>query len=97
LRAGYEVEPQTIPGGLAISTASNSRHRVLKGGKILFGRVAVIGCIVRNLSDTGACMQVDTPIGIPDAFNLSISAEPSVKACRVVWRKEKQIGVAFQQ
>lgn len=70
------------------------RHRVLKAGTIEFGGGA-IDCVVRNLSDTGAALEVSSPVGIPDRFTLVIAQEHVSRPCRVMWRKEKRIGVAF--
>jgi hypothetical protein len=74
-----------------------SRHRTYKAARIAFrGGRAVITCLVRNLSDTGACLSVDSPLDIPDSFNLVFdSGEPS-RMSRVIWRKKTQIGIAFQ-
>ncbi|MHC4045119.1 PilZ domain-containing protein [Bradyrhizobium sp. 23AC] len=71
-----------------------ARHRVLKAGTIEFGGGA-IDCTVRNLSDTGAALDVTSPVGIPDHFTLFVQAEGKHLACTVVWRKEKRIGVRF--
>ena len=68
------------------------RHRVLKGAKIEFGGSA-IDCTIRNLSDTGAALDVTSPVGIPTDFTLV--AEGIRRPCRVVWRKEKRIGITF--
>jgi hypothetical protein len=47
------------------------RHRVLKGVQIVFkGHEAAIDCVVRNLSNGGACLNVESSIGIPDSFDL---------------------------
>ncbi len=73
-----------------------ARRRVLKAGKIAFNQAGIIDCTVRNISETGACLQVASPLGIPESFNLILNGEPAPKPCRVVWRKEKQIGVEFQ-
>ena len=70
------------------------RHRVLKGAKIEFGGGA-IDCTIRNLSDTGAALDVSSPVGIPAEFTLV--AEGVHRPCRVVWRKEKRIGVTFDK
>ena len=71
------------------------RHRVLKGAQIVFkGREAVIDCVVLNLSDMGACLKVESPIGIPDSFDLVFDNAP-IRCCRVTWRKATQIGVEF--
>jgi PilZ domain len=71
-----------------------SRHRVLKAGTIEFGGGA-IDCTVRNFSETGAALDVTSPVGIPEHFTLVISADASHLPCQVVWRKEKRIGVKF--
>ena len=71
-----------------------ARHRVLKAGKIEFGGGA-IDCTVRNLSSTGAALDVTSPLGIPAQFTLV--ADGQHLPCRVVWRKEKRIGIAFDQ
>ncbi|QQO14392.1 PilZ domain-containing protein [Bradyrhizobium diazoefficiens] len=71
-----------------------TRHRVLKAGTIEFGGGA-IDCTVRNFSDTGAALDVTSPVGIPERFTLFIQAEGRQLSCTVVWRKEKRIGVRF--
>ena len=45
------------------------RQRVLKGGTIEFGGGA-IDCTIRNLSNTGAALDIDSPVGLPDHFIL---------------------------
>lgn len=71
------------------------RRRVLKAGIINFGGGSV-SCTVRNLSDTGAAIEVESPIGIPATFDLVIvEAERTRRHCRVVWQHQKRIGVAF--
>ncbi|MBR0716360.1 PilZ domain-containing protein [Bradyrhizobium liaoningense] len=71
-----------------------SRHRVLKAGTIEFGGGA-IDCTIRNYSEAGAALDVTSPIGIPDRFTLFVPADGKHLPCRVVWRKEKRIGVKF--
>jgi len=71
-----------------------ARHRALKAGTIEFGGGA-IDCTVRNFSDTGAALDVTSPVGIPERFTLFIPADGTHLACTVVWRKEKRIGVRF--
>jgi len=71
-----------------------ARHRALKAATIEFGG-GVIDCMVRNVSDVGAALDVSTLIGIPAHFTLVLAADGLHKPCHVVWRKEKRIGVAF--
>lgn len=70
------------------------RHRVLKGARIQFGG-ASIDCTVRNISETGAALDVQSPLGIPTEFTLV--TETDRRPCRVVWRKEKRIGIIFEK
>ena len=70
------------------------RHRVLKAGTIEFGGGA-ISCTVRNMSEAGAALDVISPVGIPEQFNLVLDADHSSHRCNIVWRKEKRIGVTF--
>ena len=73
------------------------RHRTLKAGQIVFNdRFSVISCTVRNLSDAGACLQVETSVGIPDCFDLTIEPNGWSRTCDVAWRSEHRIGVAFR-
>lgn len=71
------------------------RHRTLKGGSIAFNTGARIDCRVRNLSPLGACLEVETSIGVPDKFVLVIDSEHARYDCRVVWREPKRLGVEF--
>jgi len=72
-----------------------ARHRTLKAARITFqGHGAAIDCLVRNLSDGGACLKVESPIGIPNTFDLVFDSG-SIHRCRVTWRKATQIGVGF--
>jgi hypothetical protein len=70
------------------------RHRVLKTGHIAFSeKVPKLECTVRNLSDSGACLQISTTIGMPGHFDLTVDGERH--SCRIVWRTETRLGVAF--
>jgi hypothetical protein len=51
---------------------------------------------VRNISDSGAALDVTTVLWFPDRFTLEIESDGFSKPCHIVWRKEKRIGVAFE-
>jgi hypothetical protein len=46
------------------------RLRTLKGGSVLFGVASAIDCVIRNMSETGAQLAVESPVGVPDEFTL---------------------------
>jgi PilZ domain len=71
------------------------RQRVLKAGTIAFNGSA-IDCVVRNISATGAALEVENQIGIPLSFRLIIAAENFSEHCRVLWRRERRLGVVFE-
>lgn len=69
-------------------------QNAMKAGTILFGGSG-IDCLVRNMSGGGANLEVESQMGIPSSFDLVIQAEHSNHHCKVVWRKARRIGVAF--
>jgi hypothetical protein len=72
----------------------SSRRRILKAGTIQFSGDAV-PCMVRNISATGAAIELTGPQWFPDRFTLAVPSDGLSKPCHIVWRKEKRIGVAF--
>jgi hypothetical protein len=77
-----------------IENRAAPRHKVLKRGSIAFNG-GTIDCTVRNLSSTGASVDVASPIGLPPHFTLVIEADHFIRHCRPVWSNQKRIGVAF--
>lgn len=75
---------------------NDPRSRVLRTGTIEFSGGA-IDCVVRNISKTGAALDVASPVGIPEQFNLLIPATGNRHFCQVAWRKDMRIGVAFRK
>ncbi len=74
----------------------NARSRTLKSGRILLNHHhSTIDCTVRNLSPLGACLHVASAVGIPERFDVIFDADQSIRPCRVVWHREKQLGVEF--
>jgi hypothetical protein len=73
---------------------NRARMRALKSAKIVFNnRWSIIDCMVRNLSDTGCCLQIGDPVGVPDKFELEVGG--TKHACKVVWRTDNRVGVQF--
>jgi PilZ domain len=70
------------------------RRRVLKAGTIEFDGGA-FSCMVRNLSLTGAALDVPAIVGIPREFTLIVPMDGLRLYCRSIWKKERRIGVTF--
>ena len=71
------------------------RLRTFKGGSIMFGVAAPVDCTIRNMSATGAALEVESQVGIPAEFVLLIKPERIQRNCRVAWRSATRIGVQF--
>ena len=72
---------------------SSPRTKTLKGAQIFWPAGSAVKCIVRNLSETGARIEVHSPI--PATFDLVFDSDQTRKSCHVVWRKEPMMGVRF--
>jgi hypothetical protein len=77
-----------------VETRIALRHRVVKAGRIEFGRSS-INCMVRDLSTTGAALEVSNQIGIPAKFTLVVPQDGLYLPCNVVRRSGYRVGVAF--
>ena len=56
------------------------------------------GCVLSDVSDSGARIDVEDPEKIPDRFLLLLSGNGLAKRkCHVVWRRSRQIGVKFDR
>ena len=72
------------------------RARRFKGGRIVVGRGnATIDCIIRDMTETGARLRIDSQLGVPKLFDLvAVSANHEFK-CEIAWRCGFDIGVRF--
>ena len=70
------------------------RKPVLMSGAIQFAGGAV-NCLVRDMSISGAALDVTEPHDIPERFNLVFKVDGTQIPCRVVWRHHERIGVTF--
>ena len=77
-----------------IEKRSVPRYKVLKGATLAFGGNGV-DCTVRNLSSSGAAIDVASPAVLPPSLVLVIEADQFIRRCRPVWRSDKRVGVAF--
>jgi hypothetical protein len=72
-----------------------NRTSVLDMALIRFGEASV-SCVIRNLSDAGAALEVGPQSEIPDQFKLIVMRKKKIYSCNIVWRKESRIGVSFR-
>ncbi|MFC3705421.1 PilZ domain-containing protein [Devosia honganensis] len=71
------------------------RHRTLKGARIVINDgFSTFDCTIRNLSGTGAKLQVASALGIPERFGLKLE-DGRQFSCETAWRTDTEIGVRF--
>jgi PilZ domain len=78
-----------------LSARSNDRRRQLKAGIIAYNnRHSTLPCSVRDISDTGARLEV-AAANVPDTFELIVELDGIEVPCAVAWRKVNFVGVKF--
>jgi hypothetical protein len=72
------------------------RTRVLRSAKIIVPRRSpVIHCTVQNINNGGACLKLANTFGLPETFDLTFEHGRTRRSCRVIWRTDDKLGVAF--
>ena len=74
---------------------SITRSRVLKGAKIIIGSASTIDCVVRNVTNSGARVQIANTIDLPETLELTLDAGFTIRPCRVAWRSVTETGLQF--
>jgi hypothetical protein len=77
-----------------VETRIATRHRVQKAATITFGGIEV-DCTVRNLSTTGALLELSNLVRLPKEFTLVVPEDGLRLPCAIVWRTEYRMGVHF--
>ncbi len=73
------------------------RTKVFKSAKVARNGRSTVSCIVRDLSDRGACLQLTSTADLPAEFDLSFDTGNKSRKCRVVWQTPTNVGVSFEQ
>jgi hypothetical protein len=75
---------------------ANARDKVLLGGRADADARSSVPCVVRNLSEDGACVEVDAYARVPDEINLTITRKGRSYLAQVIWREANRLGLAFR-
>jgi hypothetical protein len=80
---------------IVVERRKAGRSRVLKSAKLVLGRSAIIDCVVRNLTNKGARLQIANTLDLPRDFEMTFDGGYSIRPCRLVWRTVTETGVEF--
>jgi PilZ domain len=83
-----------IPARLIEEKRKHQRTEINEPAYVSAGG-SVMHCMVRNISPDGAAIDVDNPSFVPNQFRLVMASDSSIHDCRVIWIREKRIGLAF--
>jgi PilZ domain len=73
------------------------RDKVFMGGLVETNdRRSTMDCVVRNFSDSGACVEFASAAPVSDEINLKISRKGRAFLARMIWRQANRVGLAFR-
>jgi hypothetical protein len=73
------------------------RDKVLLGGVAEINeRGSTMDCVVRNLSESGACVEFDSTTSIPDQMRITIARKGRSFFGEMIWRQANRVGLAFR-
>jgi len=75
---------------------SPRRNTMIIATIVFDGGQSRIDCVIRDLSDGGAKLEVPSARAIPQSFDLMVPGHRP-HHCRVRWRALRELGVQFQQ
>ena len=71
--------------------------------KVLFGGIAEINergstmdCVVRNINERGACVEIDETARLPEKLSLNIPRKGRSFLASIIWRQAGRVGLAFR-
>ncbi|MGJ3264458.1 MAG: PilZ domain-containing protein [Salinarimonas sp.] len=75
---------------------ASPRRRALIAARIRYGNGAVtVDCVVRNISETGAKIDLSEGVALPDHFEIVIPQLNVVHHAELRWRHAHEAGIAF--
>jgi PilZ domain len=96
LQAGRVVVDAAARKSKKLERRALKRTRISRNAKIIVPRRSpVIFCTVENITSGGACLKLGSTFGVPETFDLTFEHGRTRRWCRVIWRTNNKLGVAF--
>jgi PilZ domain-containing protein len=94
---GAQTQPPSADGNAAQTLKNqrrSQRRRVLKEGKLIFGKAhSVVDCVIDNVSEGGAHIRINSSHGVPNDFYLVEANRGIIHRAEVAWRTTTGIGL----
>jgi hypothetical protein len=73
------------------------RDKVFLGGVAeINDRGSTMDCVVRNFSETGACVEFDSAARLPEKMQITIARKGGAFIAEMIWRQANRVGLAFR-
>ncbi len=93
--AEEEDDRRTAPRDANQGRRKHSRLSTLKSGEIVFDKAnRIIDCLILNVAEGGAALQVKGSPDLPEIFDLRIQ-HSTLYRCTICWRHRNKLGVRF--
>jgi hypothetical protein len=77
---------------------ATARTRAYLGGQVAFNeRFSTMDCLIRNVSEAGAKLNLSGAVRLPSEVDLTITKRDEAMRARIIWRRGDEAGVAFGQ
>jgi hypothetical protein len=75
----------------------SARDKVFLGGVAEINeRGSTMDCVVRNINERGACVEIDEAARLPETVSLNIPRKGRSFLARMIWRQANRVGLAFR-
>jgi len=74
---------------------TKDRTPTFRAGRIIFSGRNEIGCVIRDLSETGARVALEGDVGLPERVILVISQTAARRKSKIIWRIDRELGLSF--
>ena len=75
---------------------ASARDKVFYGGVAEINDSATMGCVVRNFSEGGACVELDSAARLPHEIKVTITRKGRSYLAEMIWRQANRVGLAFK-
>jgi PilZ domain len=75
---------------------ASARDKVLYGGVAEISERATMDCLVRNFSEGGACVELDSAAHLPREIKVTIARKGRSYLAEMIWRQANRVGLAFK-
>jgi hypothetical protein len=81
---------------LRLESRKTQRSPAFLGAKIFFdNKPSTFDCLVKNISDEGAYIKIESIWDIPETFRLYIQKYGKSFECHVRWKADGKLGVSY--